>query len=318
MLTRYESCEVIDDDEPAGAAEAPAARSPYVSMPKPRLPAAAGRSAGQLRKVVQAIIAVRKFRRGPGAAEADRRSAAKRAAKDIDLDLGRTMAGCPLVTAHRGWIRGMLVRHAAEDPELGYCQGMNQVAAIFAVVADTEEEAYQRFRAFVKPVRGLWLPGFPLLQEAVETFEATVQVRRWFQHLQARGVETHLYLPRALLSMFTVWLPLDTMRSCLGRLERGGLRGMVATAVAVLNHSAPQLLQLKDMDELLARLQSPCEAAPGPRVLALRTTVALPLVTVAASLAEEWRKGPLTYLGIAEDWRKRPTSCLAPRCESSA
>ena len=47
----------------------------------------------------------------------------------------------------------------AEDPELGYCQGMNLVAALFAVAAQSQSEAYMRFRAFLGRLRGLWQPG---------------------------------------------------------------------------------------------------------------------------------------------------------------
>ncbi|CAK0791204.1 unnamed protein product [Prorocentrum cordatum] len=77
-----------------------------------------------------------------GAADAD-------AVKQIDLDMPRTAGGDPLLSARLSWVRAMLMRQLAEDPDLGYCQGMNLVAAIFGAAAGSyvEERGRPRPRA---------------------------------------------------------------------------------------------------------------------------------------------------------------------------
>merc|ERR1719183_3051701 len=99
--------------------------------------------------------------------------------RQVDLDLERTHPKEPLVKARLDLIRTMLLRQVTEDPELNYCQGMNFVAGAFAVTYFNKDEAHERFRAFVCSLRGLWLPGFPLVEKGIQHFEALAEDRPW-------------------------------------------------------------------------------------------------------------------------------------------
>eukprot|EP00435_Cladocopium_sp_Y103_P065386 s664_g27.t1 len=80
--------------------------------------------------------------------------------RQLELDLPRTAGTDVALHGCIGRVRKMILQHLEDDPELGYCQGMTLVAAVFAAAHnDGEVEAYRRFAAFVQRVRGLWLPG---------------------------------------------------------------------------------------------------------------------------------------------------------------
>jgi len=161
----------------------------------------------------------------------------------------------------------MLLRFLADDPQLGYCQGLNLVAAVFAVASQSQTEAYRRFREFVRSVRGLWLPGFPLLEDGAAQFNTVAQERSWFKHFNACDVEVTMFLPQALMTLFTMWLPFETVVQHVKLPEREGLCGMIAMTVAVLDHVSAQLQEQRNMEGILKFLQQLQDVAPCPGVL---------------------------------------------------
>lgn len=91
-----------------------------------------------------------------------------------------------------------------------------------------------------------------------------------------------MFLPQALLTMFTLWLPLATIVQCLAIFERLGLSAMVATTVAVLEHSSERILKAQRFEGILGVLQALPDNPPSPEVLVSLATNALPAVLGAA------------------------------------
>lgn len=237
------------------------------------------------RQKVRFVIAALRFKLDPcrkRSYELDR-FVADGAVELLDQDVPRT-AGLlgPHVAAHLGRIRALLLRLLAEDPELGYCQGLHLVAAVFTAATGNQVDAYSRFHAFVQRVRGLWLPGFPLLQVGSTQFAYAVRERPWYRHFHDHCVEPSMFLPQALLTMFTLWLPLATIVQCLAIFERLGLSAMVATTVAVLEHSSERILKAQRFEGILGVLQALPDNPPSPEVLVSLATNALPAVLGAA------------------------------------
>lgn len=130
----------------------------------------------------------------------------------------------------------MLHRQVAEDEELRYC------------------EAYRRFHGLVRSLRGLWQPGFPLLNEGAKVFRALAQDHPWFPHLVAHGLEPFMYLPQAWLGVLHSWLPLDTVGGCLDFLEKHGFDGLIALSLVVIQLASPALMVLTEHTELSAAM----------------------------------------------------------------
>eukprot|EP00928_Gymnodinium_smaydae_P039810 TRINITY_DN27119_c0_g1_i1.p1 TRINITY_DN27119_c0_g1~~TRINITY_DN27119_c0_g1_i1.p1 ORF type:complete len:686 (-),score=120.89 TRINITY_DN27119_c0_g1_i1:210-2099(-) len=170
--------------------------------------------------------------------------------RQIDRDLPRTFPGDPIVRARLPMVRSVLLRYAAENEDIGYCQGMNFVAGAFAIACHGEDEAFYCFRSLVEQVRGLWLPGFPLLEEGLHHFEALAAERPWFQHLCSRSIDPSMYLPQAWLAMFATWLPLATLLDCLSCFEQHGFAGILAMTLAILDQLGEFLLRQDQQDDL--------------------------------------------------------------------
>lgn len=200
--------------------------------------------------------------------------------EDIDLDLMPASAEQLFIKKRIDKIRTILLRHAADDPELGYCQGMHLVASLFSAAADSPGEAYWRFHAFMKHVRGLWLPGFPLLQAGAAQFEEVAKGTRWFQHLRGYQVEPSTYLPQAWLPLFTTWLSLETLAECLELLEGHGFPGVLAITLAILEHADEHLLRQESRSSILQAINGLGQEAPAPAALAQGIRTWLPKVQV--------------------------------------
>eukprot|EP00933_Yihiella_yeosuensis_P044581 TRINITY_DN39840_c0_g1_i1.p1 TRINITY_DN39840_c0_g1~~TRINITY_DN39840_c0_g1_i1.p1 ORF type:complete len:322 (+),score=53.98 TRINITY_DN39840_c0_g1_i1:78-968(+) len=197
------------------------------------------------------------------------------------MDLPRTAGKEPMLQASIGRIRALVLRHMAEDPELGYCQGLTFVAAAFAAASGSQIEAYSRFKAFLQRVRGLWLPGFPLLEKASSTLEVLAVQRPWYKHLTNHEVSMGMFLPQAMLTMFVSWLPLETLLQCISLLELNGLSGMLALTLAVLDHAESKLLEQQTFEDLMKVLKKMKKTLPPPAALSASMRRFLPQVSGA-------------------------------------
>jgi len=238
----------------------------------------------KLRTVAWTILVLRHFvyQRSPRRSYVLDEAVDEGVIRQIDCDIPRTAGGDPELAGSLGVARALLLRHAAEDPELGYCQGMNLVAAVFAVAAPSQDEAYGRFHAFTRELRGLWTEGFPLLMQGMAQFEALAQARPWFQHLCQHHVQPDMYLPRAWMGLFTKWLPLPTRVLFLSQLEGTGLSGLLAVSLAILDLHLPWLLQQGNMDDLLASMEKLRQFAPDAAALLAATQAWLPVAAAVA------------------------------------
>jgi len=195
----------------------------------------------------------------------------------IDLDLPRTRAGDAEVVESLPRVRTMLVQHVSHDTELGYCQGMSFVAAAFAVspVPSSEDRfggaTYVRYRRFMARTRGLWLaPDFPLLAQGTDHFIFLARDRPWFRALEEHDVEPSMFLPQAWQAFFGSWLSLPVLKACMPFLEREGFEGMLALTLSILDRARRDILEQRDLQQLLFLLRDLHASAATSRPLALR------------------------------------------------
>lgn len=69
---------------------------------------------------------------------------------DIEKDLDRTFPGHAYIDTEKGRqaLRNMLTAYAVSNPELGYCQSMNYIAAVVLVVMEADGDAANEEQAF--------------------------------------------------------------------------------------------------------------------------------------------------------------------------
>eukprot|EP00189_Rhodosorus_marinus_P001549 CAMPEP_0113956760 /NCGR_PEP_ID=MMETSP0011_2-20120614/2270_1 /TAXON_ID=101924 /ORGANISM="Rhodosorus marinus" /LENGTH=725 /DNA_ID=CAMNT_0000967001 /DNA_START=127 /DNA_END=2304 /DNA_ORIENTATION=- /assembly_acc=CAM_ASM_000156 len=134
----------------------------------------------------------------------------------IDKDITRTMPEHELFWAGGAQVglkslRAVLRAYAAYHPEVGYCQGMSSLCALFMVNAETEEDAFHMFSAFMDQFRfkGVYSDGLPVMYELVEKIISlgTEKTPAVMEKIAAEGVPLDSFLPVWVMTGFTYYFP---------------------------------------------------------------------------------------------------------------
>jgi len=209
---------------------------------------------------------------GPSAADVmDRRHSALGGVRPTDPlvaiqnDIERTFADMPMVAPRKPQIFRILRQYAADNPDIGYTQGMNYVAAAMVLkFPDSFALAQRRFAEAMLQFSGFWSEGFPLLDVAVVLFVRLAErhLSTLWDHLLSRGVEPLSYLPNGWLSLFGKWLPLPAVMECMDLVLECGIRGVLAVTLALFLTQQNRLLRAQGMEQLLELLNSDMRTSP--------------------------------------------------------
>ncbi|VDK81251.1 unnamed protein product [Litomosoides sigmodontis] len=117
--------------------------------------------------------------------------------KQIDLDINRTyrdhLAFRRRYDVKQQSLFNVLAAYAMYNTEVGYCQGMNQIAALFLMYMD-EEDAFWCLHALLvdkkHSMHGFFVPGFPKLVRFQTHYERILQkyLPRLKKHLDKAGI----------------------------------------------------------------------------------------------------------------------------------
>jgi len=135
--------------------------------------------------------------------------------ESIRRDLARTFPNVPLLKTSEGREQLFRVLRAAanDNPEVGYCQGMNFVAAGLLVVLREEEAAWETLQRLRKrlDLDELFRAGFPRLKILVFCFDALVEAFLPNVHvcLALDQISSEYYATPWWLTLFAADLPLE-------------------------------------------------------------------------------------------------------------
>eukprot|EP00753_Platysulcus_tardus_P021597 PLAT9053.6.p1 GENE.PLAT9053.6~~PLAT9053.6.p1 ORF type:complete len:600 (-),score=247.02 PLAT9053.6:108-1874(-) len=175
-------------------------------------------------------------------------------------------------------LRRLLSAYSQLDSELGYCQGMNFMAALLLHWFD-EEHAFWALHALLttRDVRGLFLPGMPRACLCFTQLQQLLRVHlpTLASHLSAEAVEPSMWASAWLITLFSSLdtLPLSAVARVWDAFIVEGWAPIFAVLLAMMATLKEQLLQLDfaacvqtlhclpddtfaDVDSLLARAQA--------------------------------------------------------------
>jgi len=181
----------------------------------------------------------------------------------IRKDLPRTFPELSLIQERQALIEAILTDYAAFDSELGYCQGMSCLAAVIAERINDSEEASTHFRHIVGPLRGIWLPGFPLVVTGMSAFDTVLKKSNCalHTHLTKHDLSYDMFLPDVWLTQFSRWLPFSFLWDVFEYVEAHGFPGVLAITAALMSLSTPSLLEEADFSALFVALKSLADKA---------------------------------------------------------
>lgn len=133
-------------------------------------------------------------------------------------------------------------------------------------------EATERFSRFVRPMRGLWLPGLPLYYRSASAFQALGprHLPELWAHLSRCGISSELLATGILLgewlSLFSRWLPFSELWTVFQFVEMEHLPGLLSFTLALLQAHTAVLLEDAEFCAVFEKLRDLAGQRPQPKL----------------------------------------------------
>jgi ankyrin repeat protein len=179
-------------------------------------------------------------------------------ADQIDKDINRTMRGHIKYTTRFGkgqcMLYNVLKAYAIRDPEVGYCQGMSEIAALLLLYLDEELAFWTLVRLFENyEIRTIYTPTMDGLHTALAVFES---IMRKFapdisEHLRTNNVSVRSFATRWFVTLFHANLPWPILLRFFDLFFLDGYVVVYKCALAYLTLIKDELFAATSQEELL-------------------------------------------------------------------
>ncbi|KAK4397611.1 TBC1 domain family member 2B [Sesamum angolense] len=183
------------------------------------------------------------------------------ATKQIDHDLPRTFPGHPWLDTPEGHaaLRRVLVGYSFRDSDVGYCQGLNYVAALLLLVMKTEEEAFWMLAVLLENVlvNDCYtnnLSGCHVEQRVFKDL-LTKKCPRIAAHLESLEFDVSLVCTEWFLCLFSKSLPSETTLRVWDVLFYEGAQVLFNVALAIFKMNESQLLTTHHVGDVINVIQ---------------------------------------------------------------
>eukprot|EP00933_Yihiella_yeosuensis_P041694 TRINITY_DN36099_c0_g1_i1.p1 TRINITY_DN36099_c0_g1~~TRINITY_DN36099_c0_g1_i1.p1 ORF type:complete len:647 (-),score=107.18 TRINITY_DN36099_c0_g1_i1:227-2167(-) len=175
---------------------------------------------------------------------------------EIERDVNRTFPTHPHFkgegAAGRVELLKILRTVAIAEPEVGYCQGMNFVAATLLIHVGTAEDAFWLLLSLIESYefRFMFAPGVPLLPLRIYQFSGSVRehLPRLFRHLQEDGVSLDIFGHQCVLTLFAYSLEPELLAYVYDAFFLTGWKAVFRIGCGLLGALEKQLLELGPED----------------------------------------------------------------------
>ncbi|XP_021735232.1 TBC1 domain family member 2A-like [Chenopodium quinoa] len=182
------------------------------------------------------------------------------ATKQIDHDLPRTFPGHPWLDTPEGHaaLRRVLVGYSFRDSYVGYCQGLNYVAALLLLVMKTEEDAFWMLAVLLENVLvsdcySNNLSGCHVEQRVFQDL-LTQKYPRIATHLEALEFDVSLVATEWFLCLFSKSLPSETTMRVWDVLFYEGAKVLFHVALAIFKMKEDELLLSHHVGDVISIL----------------------------------------------------------------
>ncbi|KAJ6403982.1 hypothetical protein OIU84_012221 [Salix udensis] len=183
------------------------------------------------------------------------------ATKQIDHDLPRTFPGHPWLDTQEGHaaLRRVLVAYSFRDSDVGYCQGLNYVAALLLLVMKTEEDAFWMLAVLLENVLANDcytnnLSGCHVEQRVFQDL-LVKKCPRIAVHLEELEFDVSLVATEWFLCLFSKSLPSETTLRVWDVLFYEGAKVLFYVALAIFKMKEEELLLAHHVGDVINILQ---------------------------------------------------------------
>ncbi|KAL3332768.1 hypothetical protein AABB24_033031 [Solanum stoloniferum] len=184
------------------------------------------------------------------------------ATKQIDHDLPRTFPGHPWLDTSEGHaaLRRVLVAYSFRDSDVGYCQGLNYVAALLLLVLKTEEDAFWMLAVLLENVlvNDCYtnnLSGCHVEQRVFKDLLTKKCPSRLAAHLDSLEFDVSLVCTEWFLCLFSKSLPSETTLRVWDVLFYEGAKVLFHVALAIFKMNEEKLLVAHHVGDVISIIQ---------------------------------------------------------------
>ncbi|KAK4369384.1 hypothetical protein RND71_013176 [Anisodus tanguticus] len=181
--------------------------------------------------------------------------------KQIDHDLPRTFPGHPWLDTIEGHaaLRRVLVAYSFRDSDVGYCQGLNYVAALLLLVMKTEEDAFWMLAVLLENVLVSDcytnnLSGCHVEQRVFKDL-LTKKCPRLAAHLDALKFDVSLVCTEWFLCLYSKSFPSETTLRVWDVLFYEGAKVLFHVALAIFKMNEEELLVAHHVGDVISVIQ---------------------------------------------------------------
>ncbi|PIN18405.1 Ypt/Rab GTPase activating protein [Handroanthus impetiginosus] len=183
------------------------------------------------------------------------------ATKQIDHDLPRTFPGHPWLDTPEGHaaLRRVLVGYSFRDSDVGYCQGLNYVAALLLLVMKTEEDAFWMLAVLLENVlvNDCYTNNLSGCHVDQRVFKDLLLKKcpRIAAHLEAMEFDVSLVSTEWFLCLFSKSLPSETTLRVWDILFYEGANVLFNVALAIFKMNEDELLMTHQVGDVINVIQ---------------------------------------------------------------
>ncbi|KAB1200502.1 TBC1 domain family member 2A [Morella rubra] len=183
------------------------------------------------------------------------------ATRQIDHDLPRTFPGHPWLDTPEGHaaLRRVLVGYSFRDSDVGYCQGLNYVAALLLLVMKTEEDAFWMLAVLLENVlvNDCYTNNLSGCHVEQRVFKDLLPKKcpRIAAHLEELDFDVSLVATEWFLCLFSKSLPSETTLRVWDVLFYEGAKVLFHVALAIFKMKEEELLVTHHVGDVINILQ---------------------------------------------------------------
>ncbi|XP_047334697.1 growth hormone-regulated TBC protein 1-like [Impatiens glandulifera] len=184
------------------------------------------------------------------------------ATRQIDHDLRRTFPGHPWLDTPKGHaaLRRVLVGYSFRDCEVGYCQGLNYIAAFLLLVMKTEEDAFWMLAVLLEDVlvNDCYTNNLSGCHVEQRVFKDLLvkNCPRIANHLEALEFDVSLVATEWFLCLFSKSLPSETTLRVWDVLFYEGAKVLFHVALAIFKMKEDAVLGAHHVGDVINILQN--------------------------------------------------------------
>jgi len=189
--------------------------------------------------------------------------------RQIDLDVNRTYRDHIMFreryNTRQQDLFHVLAAYSMYNTEVGYCQGMSQIAALLLMYLNSDEDAFWALSQLMVGTKynmhGFFIPSFPKLMRFQDHHDKILlkKLKRLQKHLMANNMDTGIYTLKWFFQCFLDRIPFSLVIRVWDLYLLEGESIMITMAYNILKMHRKTLLKM-GMDELMEFLQKTLES----------------------------------------------------------